>query len=258
MNEDIEKIPTDNLEKALERREIRGVIFDLDNTVFSTDSYYITRKQRAYLEIAQLFPVNGLSPEELMMQMSDAVYKKYVERNCKPLPVVEEYEQGLRDFYQDKFHPKMSEIMNKHFEDFYNISPEIIPEAIPLFRFLYNYPQISFFAANTLAGQDWTRVKIENMKKMCGIDNIPFYTTSIESSKDWERPVSDALNLGLTHQNILVIGDSLDSDIFPAQNLGVKNLIWIDRRDQNNTKENPYEIQDLIVVKTLDEIWEIE
>ena len=42
MNEDIEKIPTDNLEKALERREIRGVIFDLDNTVFSTDSYYIT------------------------------------------------------------------------------------------------------------------------------------------------------------------------------------------------------------------------
>ena len=164
MNGDIEKIPTRKLERALERRDIRAIIFDLDNTVFLTDDYYITKKQNAYLEIAQLFPIKGLSPEEIMKQMSDAVHKKFVERNCKPLPVIEEYEQGLKEFYQEKFHPQMSEILNKHFFDFYNNSPEIIPEAIPLFHFLYSYPQISFFAANTLAGQDWTQVKIEQMK----------------------------------------------------------------------------------------------
>ncbi|HQC39142.1 MAG TPA: hypothetical protein PK804_00590, partial [Candidatus Dojkabacteria bacterium] len=145
MNGDIEKIPTRKLERALERRDIRAVIFDLDNTVFLTDDYYITKKQNAYLEIAQLFPIKGLSPEEIMKQMSDAVHKKFVERNCKPLPVIEEYEQGLKEFYQENFHPQMSEILNKHFFGFYNNSPKIIPEAIPLFHFLYSYPQISFF-----------------------------------------------------------------------------------------------------------------
>lgn len=33
MNGDIEKIPTRKLERALERRDIRAIIFDLDNTV---------------------------------------------------------------------------------------------------------------------------------------------------------------------------------------------------------------------------------
>lgn len=258
MNGDIEKIPTRKLERALERRDIRAVIFDLDNTVFLTDDYYITKKQNAYLEIAQLFPIKGLSPEEIMKQMSDAVHKKFVERNCKPLPVIEEYEQGLKEFYQENFHPQMSEILNKHFFGFYNNSPEIIPEAIPLFHFLYNYPQISFFAANTLADQDWTQVKIEQMKKMCGIDEIPFYTTDIENLKDWGKPVSDALSMGLSFQNILVIGDSLDSDILPARSLGVKNLIWIDRRNQYNTLEQSSIKQDLHVVKSLNEVWEIE
>lgn len=51
------------------------------------------------------------------------------------------------------------------------------------------------------------------------------YTTDIENLKDWGKPVSDALNMGLSFQNILVIGDSLDSDILPARSLGVKNLI---------------------------------
>jgi len=258
MNGDIEKIPTRKLERALERRDIRAVIFDLDNTVFLTDDYYITKKQNAYLEIAQLFPIKGLSPEEIMKQMSDAVHKKFVERNCKPLPVIEEYEQGLKEFYQENFHPQMSEILNKHFFGFYNNSPKIIPEAIPLFHFLYNYPQISFFAANTLADQDWTQVKIEQMKKMCGIDEIPFYTTDIENLKDWGKPVSDALSMGLSFQNILVIGDSLDSDILPARSLGVKNLIWIDRRNQYNTLEQLSIKQDLHVVKSLNEVWEIE
>jgi len=258
MNGDIEKIPTRKLERALERRDIRAVIFDLDNTVFLTDDYYITKKQNAYLEIAQLFPIKGLSPEEIMKQMSDAVHRKFIERNCKPLPVIEEYEQGLKEFYQENFHPQMSEILNKHFFGFYNNSPKIIPEAIPLFHFLYNYPQISFFAANTLADQDWTQVKIEQMKKMCGIDEIPFYTTEIENLKDWGKPVSDALNMGLSFQNILVIGDSLDSDILPARSLGVKNLIWIDRRNQYNTLEQSSIKQDLHVVKSLNEVWEIE
>lgn len=253
-----EILSTFKLENYITSLNIQAVIFDLDNTVFLTDDYYITKKQNAYLEIAQLFPIKGLSPEEIMKQMSDAVHRKFIERNCKPLPVIEEYEQGLKEFYQEKFHPQMSEILNKHFFDFYNNSPEIIPEAIPLFHFLYNYPQISFFAANTLADQDWTQVKIEQMKKMCGIDEIPFYTTEIENLKDWGKPVSDALNMGLSFQNILVIGDSLDSDILPARSLGVKNLIWIDRRNQYNTLEQSSIKQDLHVVKSLNEVWEIE
>ncbi len=77
------------------------------------------------------------------------------ERNCKPLPVKRlNMKLVLRDFYKDNYHPLMDEILDKHLEGFYDNTPEIFPEAINLFHFFYHYPNMKFFAANTLAGED--------------------------------------------------------------------------------------------------------
>ena len=259
MNLEQELKPPQSLEKALEDRGIRGLLFDLDNTVFETDTYYITKKDKAYLEVATKFPYKNLSPIETAQKVSDEVHRKFLERNCKPLPVIVEYEEGLKDFYGSGFNEGMSEILNTHFKDFYNNSPEIYPEAIPLFDFFFRYQNISFFAANTLADIEWTQIKIDRMKKEFGLTDLPFFTTDIDKPKDWKIPVKEALSRGLDLQELLVIGDSLDSDILPAISSGVKHLIWIDRRGKFSQLENlSFEDLDLQVVNSISDIWNIK
>ncbi len=247
-----------NLKKALDTRGIKALIFDLDNTVFDTDPYYIDKKEASFLEIVNHFPVENEEPVITAQKISQDVRKKFYERNCQPLPVKIEYENGLRDFYREDYHPLMDEILDKHLEGFYENTPEIFPEAIDLFHFFYHYPNMKFFAANTLAGEDWTKVKIEYMEQKCDIPHIPYYTTDIEHPKDWEKPVSDAIKKGVALEEILVIGDSLNSDILPSIEQGVEHLIWIDRegrRDEVITSLPSF--SKVMIVDTLSDIWDL-
>lgn len=247
-----------NLERTLKERGIKALIFDLDNTVFDTNPYYIDKKEASFLEIVNNFPVENEEPAITAKKISQDVSRKFYERNCKPLPVKVEYEIGLRDFYKDNYHPLMDEILDKHLEGFYDNTPEIFPEAINLFHFFYHYPNMKFFAANTLAGEDWTKVKIEYMEEKCDIPDIPYYTTDIEHPKDWKKPISDALKKGVALEEILVIGDSLSSDIQPSIGEGVEHLIWIDRIGERNREASSLsDLDKVMIVDTLEEIWDL-
>jgi len=248
-----------NLQNTLKERGIKALIFDLDNTVFDTDPYYINKKEASFLEIVNNFPVENEEPVITAQKISQDVRKKFFERNCKPMPVKVEYEEGLRDFYKEHYHPLMDEILDKHLEGFYENTPEIFPEAINLFSFFYHYPNMKFFAANTLAGEDWTKVKIEYMKEMCKIPDIPYYTTDIEYPKDWKKPIGDALKQGVTLEEILVVGDSLESDIRPSIEQGIEHLIWIDRMGRKNEESSSFPSSDkLMIVNTLSDIWDLK
>ncbi|MGI6484416.1 MAG: hypothetical protein ACOX0R_02235 [Candidatus Dojkabacteria bacterium] len=248
-----------SLEIALDDRNIQGLIFDLDNTVFDTDPYYINKKEKSFLEVVNNFPVENEDPTVTVKKISEDVSKKFYDRGCQPLPVKIEYGEGLKAFYKDNYHPLMDEILDKHFDDFYDNTPEIFPEAIDLFRFFYNYKNMKFFAANSLAGDGWTKVKIEYMQQKCRIPNIPYYTTDITHPKDWKKPINDALDKGIALKDILVVGDSLESDILPSIKQGIEHLIWIDRRERV-AKEvcNIPDTVEVIVVNTLSDIWNLE
>jgi FMN phosphatase YigB (HAD superfamily) len=248
-----------NLQNTLKERGIKALIFDLDNTVFDTDPYYIDKKEASFLEVVSNFPVENEDPTTTAKKISDDVRKKFYERGCQPLPVKVEYGNGLRDFYKEDYHPLMDEILDKHLEGFYENTPEIFPEAIELFSFFYHYPNMKFFAANTLAGEDWTKVKIEYMKEMCKIPDIPYYTTDIEYPKDWKKPISDALKQGVALEEILVVGDSLNSDILPSIEQGVEHLIWIDREERRDEAITSCpSVSKVMIVDTLSDIWDLE
>lgn len=259
MRTEFEKDSAPSLENALSTRNIQAVIFDLDNTVFDTDPYFTDRKFKSFLEVTTHFPIENELPEETARKISSDVHRKFLERNCKPLPVKVEYERGLKDFYGENFHPKMSEIIHRYFDDFYHNSPEMYEESAKLFNFLYNYENTKFFAANSLAGREWTKIKIDYMSSMCNIPDFPFYTTDINYPKDWVNPIRDAMLNGVNLESILVIGDSLESDIKPAIKLGVEHLIWIDWRGRA-TKEIPdlADTAEIIVVNNLSDIWDLE
>ncbi len=256
---EIEKESAPRLENYLETRNIQGVYFDLDNTVFDTDLYYITPKKQCYLEIAQKFPYPNEKPEYTAERISDLVNEEYLKRNSKPLPVVDEYLDGIKNYYKDLYNPEMKNIIDRYFHDFYHKAPELLPSAKELFSYLFNYKDMKLMVGNSLAGREWTGIKIDRMKKECEVDNIPYFTTDIDKSKDWREALEYMNFEGVGYENILIIGDSLESDIIPAGEAGAKHMIWIDwrgRAEENMDKlPNTAEVS---VVSNLDDIFDLE
>ncbi len=96
------------------------------------------------------------------------------------------------------------------------------------------------------------------MEEKCDIPDIPYYTTDIEHPKDWKKPISDALKKGVALEEILVIGDSLSSDIQPSIEEGVEHLIWIDRIGERNREASSLsDLDKVMVVNALEEIWDL-
>lgn len=256
---EFEKDSAPTLEKYLDDRNIKGVCFDLDNTVFDTDPYFIIPKKRCYLEIANKFPYEGEDPEHTAQKISDFVHEEFIRRNCKPLPVKVEYLEGVMNYYKDSYDPEMEEIVNSHFDNFYNGSPELLDNGRKLFSYLYNYRNMKLMVANSLAGKDWTGIKIARMKQECEIDYLPYFTTDIDKPKDWDQPLMFMYLEGVNFGNILVIGDSLESDVIPAAQSGAQHIIWIDWRGRaaENIDKLP-KTAEITIVNNLEDIFDLE
>ena len=91
----------------------------------------------------------------------------------------------------------------------------------------------------TLAGEEWTRRK---MGKYFNGKFEGYYCVDTAGKKDmmaWER----ALNrFEVLPDKVMVVGDSWESDILPALELGVKKVIWINARGEDHKDERVIEI----------------
>lgn len=259
MTPEFEKDSAPTLENYLDSRNIEGLCFDLDNTVFDTDPFYIIPKEQCYLEIAQKFPYPGEDPEYTAQRVSDLVHEEYLKRNAKPLPVRVEYLDGVMKYYKDLYNPEMAEIIDKHFKDFYKKSPELLPHAKELFNYLFNYKNMKLIVGNSLAGREWTDIKIDRMKRECEIDYLPCFTTDIDKPKDWRNALQYMYLEGVKYSNILAIGDSLESDVIPAAEAGIQYIIWIDWRGR--AAQNIHKLPDtaeITIVNNLEDIFDLE
>lgn len=254
-----EKELTPTLEGFLDTRNIQGVCFDVDNTVFATDLYFAIRRDECYLEIAQNFPYPNEDPQKTTKNISDFVHQLYIESNRKVFNVNDLYFEGLKNYYKDLYDPKMGEIFHNYFRDFYEKSPDFLPDAKELFSYLSNYKNMKLMVGNSLAQREWTDIKIEKMKRECGINRIPYFTTDIDKPKDWTEALQFMRSEGLEHGNILAMGDTLETDIIPAIEVGFKHIIWIDWRGR--ATENIHKLPDtaeVVVVNNLEQIFDLE
>ena len=100
----------------------------------------------------------------------------------------------------------------------------------------------------TLAGEEWTRRKIR--KHFFGRFE-GFYCVDTAGKKDrraWESALDE---FEVLPEEVMVVGDSWESDILPALDLGIKKVIWINARGEHYEDERVIEIGGIGELKDL-------
>ena len=91
----------------------------------------------------------------------------------------------------------------------------------------------------TLAGEEWTRRKIRKHFFGKFEDFYCVDPAGLKDTKAWKKGMNE---LNVLPENAMVIGDSWKSDIVPALELGVKKIVWINRKGEDHKDERVIEI----------------
>lgn len=79
----------------------------------------------------------------------------------------------------------------------------------------------------THAGEDWTRRKLWSLGWGSVFDD--YYCTPVEKSKGSEEWLAGIENFDTTPEKVMVWGNSINSDIIPAVEIGVNTVVWLDQ-----------------------------
>lgn len=208
---------------------IHGVIFDIDNTLLSTDSQFTQWQNLCSLDILENFPLSSVNADEFVRRMEICLNIEYEER----LSSIEEvYIRAFLRYFNGNEPDNIAEIMDrirKNFEDFYDTVPEIKDGVVDCLNHLreVGIP----FGLNSLAQLLWTAKKTKYLENITSKSNIPFNAVDITQKKDSDSWKRTAEKIGIPIEEALVIGDNWNSDIMPAVLAGCKNVVWINPRE---------------------------
>lgn len=208
-------------------KDIKSVVFDLDDTLFLTQQYYAEE----ILHCA----------EYVIREIGDTVHTsqdilKYVVENHRRVEKPELLniliERTVEDIYGAEIKNKngVFEYIDKRIENFYLNVPKLVPNALEVLNYV-NSKRVSI-GIYSHAQQDWTERKVKYIKeeyfKEYGEEiYIQTYSTDIDGKKNTEEWGKALDHFGFIPEYTLVIGDNMMSDIIPAKEIGAKAVILV-------------------------------
>lgn len=234
------------------RMNIESVIFDLDDTLFLTQKYYSDEIQDIARYVLEITNDNS----NTVQTISDKVVQKH-HKQGKPVLINTLIQSTLLDIYGKDIKRKeeIFKYIDRSAKKFYKNIPQLRQGTLEVLNKITNINiPIGIYSH---AQNDWTERKVKYIQKMYleKYDEeikIPFYSTPIEKKKDEEgwRDAFKAFNFN--PESTLVVGDNLQSDILPAKNIGVRNLVMIN--SQYNGDSNSQEMEDIIRIQDIDDL----
>ena len=241
------KIELDNnsapsLKDFIEKNDIHGVGFDLDSTLLDTTRYYDLAFIMTGMAVAEMTK-SSVPNEEIAIEIRNTAREIFVENGNKPIPLTELCHMAISRYRSEEFAIEADSVVNEVLSFFYVESPELYPKTEEVLKYLksFNLPVI----VHSHSQQEWMDVKMSMIKDKTGIE-FPYLATDISMEKDsesWKRAAS-LLNLDVSE--MLIVGDSLKSDIIPALEAGCKHVVWLNHFG----KELPEELKGRVHVIT--------
>lgn len=248
-----------NLENFFIEKNITSIGFDLDNTIFDTDPYYITTKDSIFKDfVNKYFPKE--QRDEVFKKLDKFAMERYDHRylhGLKPMLIHEEYSKTILEFFPKISVEEIDRILKPYTQDFYHNSPALFPEAIEFLNLLSKIPTIRNIFGATDAQEDWSRIKAESVLENTELREFPFFSTDLSVRKDASWWSSIFSKLEVNPENVMIIGDNYHSDIYTSALAGVKLGIWVNRRGKSMDDVSKYplpEDSEMIVVRNIKEI----
>lgn len=208
-------------------KDIKSVVFDLDDTLFLTQQYYAE----------EILHCAGY----VLREMGDTVHTsedilKYVVGNHRRVEKPELLniliERTVEDIYGDDIKDKngIFEYIDGRIENFYLNVPQLVPSALEVINYV-NSKKVSI-SVYSHAQREWTERKVKYiqekyLEKYNEKIDIQSYSTEIDAEKNsdgWNQALN---NFGFIPEYTLVIGDNMKSDIIPAKEIGAKAVILV-------------------------------
>lgn len=215
---------------------IKAILLDLDDTIFDW-------KKCAHMAIKK-------AAEELELKLPDTVYESFDKINPKLWGDYENKQITLEEMIDKRFNIVFEEanfsfngnLFEKHFKENFLKNVFLIDDAYETLEYLYSKYDV-YAASNATLYQQQRRL---SEAKIMDFFNDIFISEEIGSHKP-HKEFYDGCMARMHYQKdeIIVIGDSLYSDITGAYNYGLKS-IWFNRRNKEAKEKNfDYEISSL-------------
>lgn len=228
----------------MDNMKYKGLIIDIDNTIYDYNSSNIKARKFVVDYCSDKFKID-----------SELIIKALVKARKK---VHTELSETASSHNRLLYFQKMFEILNlnplKHSYYLYNLYWEKFIENIKPFEGVYEL--LEKYKNNICFTTDLTAdIQFKKIKKL----KLDYYSSSIvtseEAGRDKPHPYMFMLSLfklGLKANEVCVIGDSFEKDIFGARNLDIDS-VWL------NSENKSKNYQDLKIkeVKKFKEILEI-
>ena len=196
-----------------EKMDIKGVLIDLDDTIFSTTKLFIEKIDNAITALLAEGDINESEFKRVFDEIDKGAHKTH---GVKPAPRWELVKRGLIERFninEDRANAFYNKIM-----EVYEESPEVFQDSIEFLRHISNL-KIAFV---THAGEDWTKLKLERLFSMLGVElDYKLIIVPLDVDKNhihWEEGVKA---LDLPKENIIGIGDNLLADVNALLEAGI-------------------------------------
>ena len=200
-------------------KSIKGVVFDLDDTLINTNEPWVGKMREFVSFIVSNVPGTEFGNVwDKLVKENNRAYKEIAVRETKWDLVVER----LKPTFEDKFHETLDEGLNI-LREVYTLVPEVNPGTFEALR------HISGIGAKlglvTHARPEWTRLKLEGtgLNSFFSLDeNVYVVDEKVHKGpKHWREGLE---MLELKPEEVVVVGDSLPGDIIAAYDIGVRHL----------------------------------
>ena len=242
MHIELENNSAPSLKDYIEKNDIHGIGFDLDSTLIDTHSYVDEGLFCVGMTIAEQLEVN-ISSEEIAFEIVRISREIYAENNYRPMLMPDLCYQAVGRYKSEEFAIEMKDFIDDTLEYFYLHSPE------PYSKTKYVIETIRSFCLPIIVHSDaqegWTDIKIQRLKEDIGF-TLLYLATDLKRKKGFESWKEAVTQIERDMSEMLIVGDSLKSDIIPALEAGCKHVVWLNHFG----KELPEELKGRVYVIT--------
>ena len=201
----------------------KAIFFDLDDTFLKTREIYQDEMVAMYRYLVAQYPDKTTEDEikEIFESLNNAAFEKYGVDFSRWNYVLTHFQADL---------PHLSDDVIAHLremiEEIHNTVPEIYEGTYEVLQYFTKNKKPIFLVTHSDYDWTWWKLKVTNLSAYFNEKNV--YIVDPLKHKDanaWKEAIS---RFGYRPQEILVIGDSLRSDVGPALELGAE-VIHVER-----------------------------
>lgn len=212
----------EKLKKFFCDNEIEVILFDLDDTLIDTNTVFYKRIHEVLDHLSSKLSLN-----------LEALSKKFESELVKAHYIVAVNPQKLwprifnncqREFEWDK---EISKEALDMLMELYSVLPEILPGVISTLEVLKENKR--YLGLVTHASEGWTNFKLEGLDLSRFFQHVELFDINIHKNVEVWKSAIEAFKV--LPKNTLVVGDSVKGDIQAAHEAGVRNLVWVNRKE---------------------------